>query len=547
MNREMNTELDTELDTDREQGRIEWVKVADLLPPEHNARRRMDEGKLEDLARSIAADGVLQNLLAKRREDGRLEVVAGSRRLRASAMAVDLLLLQAEGSGPLGSEGLRNLAERRAFVPVRILTAAEAEKAEILQLVENLQREEMGLRDEIDGLGRLVDGGMTLEEVVSRTGLSSTYVHNRVLLRQCPEVLLDAVEDGTVQLRTAEIVSRVPGMDQREALAIRVLKPVAADRPLSDRETLEIVKAEYMASLADVCWPLDRPVAGTGPCLDCPQLVRRRGAGMVCGSRPCFDRKAEASYEERMRDWREDGREALPVSSAVVIYSGPGGTIPVEAMWVDLADPVPARELGHYGEVSWEDWLTARQGGDIGARITIYYCLHPRSGGIRRLVQKVALRLLVKSLATEPAGDPEPEADPEPEEEAGADLAPASPAPRDEAAGAAPGAAVSPVFAGLLEAVVKRGGAPWLETDFLRRVALLRLRELPPSLVRRWAEAVGCGALPGGDVKEEMAHEIARVHPVLLEGWLLVGLAIDRADEASRWTEIVTTEGGAAA
>ena len=50
-------------------------------------RRRFEEAALQALAESIRAHGVLEPLLVRPLGDGRYEVIAGERRLRAAAMA----------------------------------------------------------------------------------------------------------------------------------------------------------------------------------------------------------------------------------------------------------------------------------------------------------------------------------------------------------------------------------------------------------------------------------------------------------------------------
>ena len=105
-------------------------------------RRRFE--RIEELAESIRAQGVLQPLLVKPDGDGRrYRVIAGERRLRAAHLA--------------------GLTE----VPVRILNLTD-EEARVVALLENLQREDLNPYEETLGVLDLLSEelGKTREEVV---------------------------------------------------------------------------------------------------------------------------------------------------------------------------------------------------------------------------------------------------------------------------------------------------------------------------------------------------------------------------------------------
>src|SRR5436309_4307052 len=81
-----------------------------------NPRRSFDEGKLQELAQSIRAQGVLVPLIVRPTGPSAFEVVAGARRFRAAQMA------------------------ELFAVPARVVELSDAE-ALTLQLVENAIRE----------------------------------------------------------------------------------------------------------------------------------------------------------------------------------------------------------------------------------------------------------------------------------------------------------------------------------------------------------------------------------------------------------------------
>ena len=63
------------------------VSVNKITPSPYQPRREFDEKKLEELASSIKSHGLLQPVVIRIRPDGSYELIAGERRLRASALA----------------------------------------------------------------------------------------------------------------------------------------------------------------------------------------------------------------------------------------------------------------------------------------------------------------------------------------------------------------------------------------------------------------------------------------------------------------------------
>ena len=111
-------------------------------------RTAFEAEALEGLARSIAADGVLQPIVVRDLGDGTYELIAGERRLRAARHA-----------------GL-------ASVPALVRRADDRESL-LLALVENVAREDLNAVDEARGYAALVDAfGLSVSEVAARVGRS---------------------------------------------------------------------------------------------------------------------------------------------------------------------------------------------------------------------------------------------------------------------------------------------------------------------------------------------------------------------------------------
>ncbi len=109
------------------------VPAGDLSRSPWQPREAMDAARLDELADSVRARGVLEPLLARERPDGSLELLAGERRLEAARRA-----------------GL-------ATVPVRVLAGLSDAEAREVAVVENLARADLTVWDEARALLALRD------------------------------------------------------------------------------------------------------------------------------------------------------------------------------------------------------------------------------------------------------------------------------------------------------------------------------------------------------------------------------------------------------
>ena len=145
----------------------------DLVAPNpHQPRRAFDEGALQSLADSIAANGVLQPVLVRPLAGGTYELVAGERRWRAAKLA-----------------GLER-------VPALVRDRDDATSLE-LALVENMAREDLNPVEEARACAALVEElGLTREEVGLRVGRSRVAVSNLLRLLDLPDEALAMLEAG---------------------------------------------------------------------------------------------------------------------------------------------------------------------------------------------------------------------------------------------------------------------------------------------------------------------------------------------------------------
>lgn len=139
---------------------------------------RVEIGDLTELAGSIKEKGVLEPLLVKPNGDGTWMIIAGERRWRASNLA-----------------GLRE-------VPCIELDIDEKSIAEIA-LIENLQRKDLSVWEEADGLAALSTRyGYTHEEIAKKIGKSRTTVTESFAIAGLPDSIREKCRQNDINAKS---------------------------------------------------------------------------------------------------------------------------------------------------------------------------------------------------------------------------------------------------------------------------------------------------------------------------------------------------------
>ncbi|MDR1328950.1 MAG: ParB/RepB/Spo0J family partition protein [Oscillospiraceae bacterium] len=166
-----------------------------ILPHPRNPRHSL--GDLDELTASIKANGVMQNLTVIHAQgDGdetRYIVVIGHRRLAAAKLA--------------------GLTE----VPCAVVEMDERTQLATM-LAENMQRADLTLPEEVEGIQMMLDLGETVASVADITGLSETTVRRRAKLAEYDKgALAEAVQRGATIADYVEL-EKVKSAKERSAL-----------------------------------------------------------------------------------------------------------------------------------------------------------------------------------------------------------------------------------------------------------------------------------------------------------------------------------------
>jgi ParB family chromosome partitioning protein len=205
-------------------GAIE-VDIDLLSPSEQQPRLQMDDARLEELAQSIRANGIIQPILV-RRTGASYRIIAGERRWRAAQRA-----------------GLHK-------VPVVIRDVPDGAEKQLLELalIENIQRENLNPVDEALAYQRLAEEfSLTQDQIAAAVGKDRSSVANFIRLLKLPEEVRAALTSGALSMGHArallgladpaaqrhaarEVIAR--GLSVRDAEAL--VKRLATTSPVKD-------------------------------------------------------------------------------------------------------------------------------------------------------------------------------------------------------------------------------------------------------------------------------------------------------------------------
>ena len=196
---------------ERQQQDILQVPLEDLVPGQYQPRNKMHKDTLEELSKSIKAQGVLQPILARKKASKGYEIVVGERRWRAAQLA-----------------GLKTIP-----TIVKELNNDEAAK---IALIENLQREDLNAMDQARGLQRLqIEFNLSQQDLASSVGKSRPTITNLIRLTKLSPVAQELLESGRIEMGHARALLTI-----EESLQ-KVLAEEIASKQLSVREVERLV------------------------------------------------------------------------------------------------------------------------------------------------------------------------------------------------------------------------------------------------------------------------------------------------------------------
>ncbi|WP_395735585.1 ParB/RepB/Spo0J family partition protein [Prosthecobacter sp.] len=177
---------------------VNRVTLDQIVPSPLQPRKEFQPEMLTELMESIREHGIIQPLIV-RRVDGKLELIAGERRFRAS----------------------RELGLKE--VPVIVREASDKDVLE-MALIENLQREGLNPIEEAQAYSRLAkDFQMRQEDIAQRVGKNRATVANTMRLLELPTGIRDMLVATKISTGHAKVLLMLKKHEEQERLAQQIV------------------------------------------------------------------------------------------------------------------------------------------------------------------------------------------------------------------------------------------------------------------------------------------------------------------------------------
>jgi ParB/RepB/Spo0J family partition protein len=193
----------------------------DSISADKQVRKHFDQEKLAELAESIKDVGVVQPIVVVPRtvaggQAVDFKIVSGERRHRAAVLA------------------------DRQSIPAVIRTDLKTDDIAVIQLVENVQREDLTLPEKAEGCAALVKQ-LGLEQAATRLGKSKSWVSMRAGVQEMSASIRKAIEKGQLRdVQLAHDLSKLEELDEKRFTDCiqDLLKPKSYSAPVT-RERVE--------------------------------------------------------------------------------------------------------------------------------------------------------------------------------------------------------------------------------------------------------------------------------------------------------------------
>ena len=178
-------------------GTVHMLDTDKLIPNPDNPRK--DVGDIEELAKSIRKNGIMQNLTVVPADDDLEEfmVLIGHRRLAAAKAA-----------------GL-------CKVPCVIAEGLTREEQLAIMLEENMQRNDLTVLEQAESFQMMIDLGNTIESLTEKTGFSESTIRHRLKIAELDsEMLRKREEDPDLQLSLTDLyeLEKIKSLETRNSV-----------------------------------------------------------------------------------------------------------------------------------------------------------------------------------------------------------------------------------------------------------------------------------------------------------------------------------------
>ncbi len=174
------------------------LKINDVEPNVNQPRKTFDDEKLEELADSIKAHGVIQPIIVTKKDDY-YQIIAGERRWRASKKI-----------------GLKTIPA--------IVRSYDDKKTREVSLIENIQRQNLNPLETAKAIRELMDEhNMTQEEISKTLGKSRSSIANTLGILKLDSRVQEMIEQGEISEGHARTLITVTDPAKQYKLAMDIV------------------------------------------------------------------------------------------------------------------------------------------------------------------------------------------------------------------------------------------------------------------------------------------------------------------------------------
>ena len=175
------------------------IPLEKIAPNPHQPRQQFDDEALQQLARSLKENGLMQPLVVKQ-QGNQYIIIAGERRYRASKLA--------------------------GFTEVPVMLMEDISETRMLELalIENIQRENLNPIETAEAYKHLLEQcKLTQNELADRVGKSRTAVANTMRLMGLPEPIKQMLRDSKMTEGHARAILSLDTEEQMLAVADQIV------------------------------------------------------------------------------------------------------------------------------------------------------------------------------------------------------------------------------------------------------------------------------------------------------------------------------------
>ena len=211
--------------------RIWQIAIDKLVPGQYQPRKKFDKESLQELAKSIKENGILQPITVRKRTAGGYEIIAGERRWRAAQLA--------------------ELHE----VPAIIKQISDQDALQ-LALIENIQREDLDAIEEAESYQRLIEEfSLSQQQVAEKVGKERSTVANSLRLLALPFEIKNFIGDKKLTTGHAKVLLSLDNKQDQMAHAKEVIEKGLSVRALEQKikdKTAAVLSKSTLITKADI-------------------------------------------------------------------------------------------------------------------------------------------------------------------------------------------------------------------------------------------------------------------------------------------------------